>query len=447
MEVRDYQTKAIEDIDKNWMTHRRVLLVSPTGSGKTVIASRIARLIKDVGRRCVFLVHKRELFAQTVATLIKSGLHNDIGVVSADDTRDTWQPFIVASIPTLVRRPRLKLPADIVVIDEAHHAAARTWANTVDERWPKAHILGMTATPRRTDSRALGQHFDVIVQTPQIAQMIKGGYLCDFDVLKPPYALKTKGVKVAGSDFDHTSMKKALEKTRGKTIIEVLKSWSKHARDMKTIIFAVDIAHSKKIAEAFRAAGYTCAHIDADTDSDLRDKTLRLFRAGQIQVITNVRLLSEGLDVPDCQCVVMARPTASIIDYFQQAGRMMRPKRDGKKGLLLDLAGNFYIHGLTPKDVVKWSLDGEPNPDHEKGEAKAISYHTCENCIRPYNSMRLKCPHCGHERERSGQLVEEIEASLVKHRGKEANASFQEMVEDIYRGNITMQSIIDDIMR
>ena len=446
IEVRPYQEKAIEEIDHALMKHRRVLLVSPTGSGKTIIAGRLAELIRRASKRCIFLVHKRELFFQAINTLTRFGLGDELGTVSADNTQGIWLPFIVASIPTLVRRPGLRIDADFVIVDEAHHAAARTWSETLDRRWPHAKIIGLTATPRRTDKQAMGSNFDFIVQTPQIGEMINEGFLSDFDILKPPYSLRVGGVKQGADDFDKSSLTDKLSSTKGKTIVEVFESWAKHARSMKTIVFAVDVAHSKKLAAKFTEAGVRCAHIDADSNKDLRDKTLNLFRDGRIQVITNVNLISEGVDVPDCQCVVMARPTLSLIDYFQQAGRMMRPKAGGAKGLLLDLAGNFYIHGFTPKDVVEWSLDGEANPGKDRAEVKPISYHTCEVCIRPYNSTKLICPYCGHKRTKAGQRVDEIEASLIRHKGG-ASESFKDLVDDIYRGRVSMQSIINDIHR
>ena len=316
-------------------------------------------------------------------------------------------------------------------MDEAHHINARTWGDTILERWPEANILGMTATPRRTDGQAMGNFFETIVQTPQIKDLVKAGYLRDFDMLRPPYALKPN--------------KDLSRSTRKKTIVQVFESWRKHASGRKTIIFAVDIAHSKELKRTFRENGVSCEHIDASTQRDKRDWIIADFRRGDLQVITNVNLISEGFDVPDCGCVVMARPSKSIIDYFQQAGRMMRPKKSGEKGILLDLAGNVFIHGYTPKDVVEWSLEGLPNPGIKVPETKPIAYHVCEICVRPYNSIKLQCPYCGHERSRAGQLIDEIEASLVLHQRPEKSVknAFGELVHDFSR-RTSFQDIVNE---
>ena len=431
IDLRPFQHKALVEIDRSFSNHSRVLLVAPTGSGKTVIAGCLAALVvKRLRQRCVFLVHRRELMAQAVGTLQQFGLGDFTGTIGGGSIENAWAPFIVASIPTLARN-KLRLKADFVIVDEAHHINARTWGDTILERWPEANILGMTATPRRTDGQAMGNFFETIVQTPQIKDLVKAGYLCDFDMLRPPYALKPN--------------KDLSRSTRKKTIVQVFESWRKHASGRKTIIFAVDIAHSKELKRTFRENGVSCEHIDASTQRDKRDWIIADFRRGDLQVITNVNLISEGFDVPDCGCVVMARPSKSIIDYFQQAGRMMRPKKSGEKGILLDLAGNVFIHGYTPKDVVEWSLEGLPNPGIKVPETKPIAYHVCEICVRPYNSIKLQCPYCGHERSRAGQLIDEIEASLVLHQRPEKSVknAFGELVHDFSR-RTSFQDIVNE---
>lgn len=442
-EERPYQQELIKRLSGELAKHRRVLVVAPTGSGKTVIAGKISQLLARKNKRVVFCVGRKELLKQTISTWVQFGLGEDVGIVSASNTSMTWQPFIAASIQTLYRRPNLQLPADYVFVDEAHHTPARTWQSTIDKRWPNAKIIGLTATARRADGLGLRPHFDSIVQTPQVRELIDMGYLCDFDVMKPDYSLNIKGLKAGKSgDFNQAELSR---RVTGTTIVECVKSYMKYANGMQAIVFCVDIPHSTRVMWQLLGHGISAEHIDNKTPARKRDNTIDAFKRGVVQVITNVDLISEGFDAPQCQCVVMARPTASLTVYMQQAGRMMRPKPDGSKGLLLDLAGNFYIHNATPKDVVEWSLDGDINPKAKSQSERTISYHTCEVCIRAYDSTRDVCPHCGHRRERKGQTIKEIEQALIYHTDNKPNKKAAAMVADLREGKISEAEILRDI--
>ena len=372
--------------------HRAVCMVCPTGSGKTVIAGAISvRLAKELRNRkggiALYLVHRKELIRQTVNTLTQAGLGDQVGVIAAGYPGAPWAPLQVASIQTLHRRvEKVKqwLDPAVLFVDEAHHAAAATWARLIDA-FPGAYRIGMTATPARLDGRGLGLYFDHLVQGPQISDLLPE-YLAPSRTLSidPKYDLKA----LARRRF---SQKAAGEVQTGPVIADMVWNWRQHGADRKTLFFCVDRRHSQRTAERLQAEGFRAEHVDFKTPWKQREHVLREYERGTIQCLTNVELFTEGTDAPATSCVVHGRPTNSFTLWRQINGRGMRRKPEGGDNLVIDCVGNVR-HGLPDADV-EWELEFGVGDDQRK--ALKADVRVCEACNYAYEIKFDSCPLCG----------------------------------------------------
>lgn len=440
---RPYQLVAVDRVRQHIRSgRRRVLCVAPTGAGKTVIASHVTECSLELGNRVLFLAHRRELISQAFRKMIgctcRAGYEHDslteqdpecrgdglprklVGVLMASDRRRNPGAAVqVASVDTL--RNRALPPANLIIVDEAHRALANTYKQIM-AAYPEAAVIGLTATPYRADGKGLGDAFDELVVVASPSQLMAEGFLVEPRVFTVPHAKlpDLSGVRTRGGDYDEDQLAEAVD--REGLVGDILDHWARRADGRQTVVFAVNVQHSKHIVERFRAAGVAAEHLDGTTPTVERDAILARLERGETRVVSNCAVLTEGWDQPSVKCAILARPTKSTGMYLQQAGRILRPWRD-VGAIILDHAGCAVDHGL-PQDDREFSLD----PPKKRSRTSATSLaKTCEQCFAVVPTASRVCPSCGAEfpvpepstkplEEKPGELVEVARASKDEKR-------------------------------
>lgn len=397
--LRPYQDDAIAQtraLIKNNI--RSILINAPTGAGKTVIGARILEGAVEKGSPTLFLAHRRELIEQSAAKIQDAGI-SEYGIIMAGAKRNNAGALVqVASVQTLIRRELP--PAKIVIIDEAHRAAAKTYRDIV-ANYPGAVILGLSATPERQDGKGLDDLFESMVTVSTIPELIEHGFLMAPQCYVGMATADLSNVPTRGGDYAEGALEAAMDKPA--LIGDILTEWKRHASGRPTAIFATGIEHSKHIAEAFWQAGIPAASVDGSTPIKEREAIIADWRRGAIKVVSNCMVFTEGFDFPELEVCVLARPTKSIGLYLQIVGRVMRTASGKSRALVLDHAGCVELHG-APSIHREWSLQGEKE---RKKKSLISALATCHECQMIYNNeslfyldadpskQLLICPGCG----------------------------------------------------
>lgn len=417
IDIYPYQEKLIGEIHRALRRHRSVCLELATGAGKTIIAAEIMRRMmvwqkNHQGPICLFLVHRRELIRQTYLTLKKTGYGDYVGVIAPGQAENPFAQLQIASVQSLVRRlvqKRLSwLRPKLIFVDEAHHVRARTWEQILGSfKSEEVSVLGLTATPARLDGKGLGKYFEQLINGPSISELVSQGYLAPLDCYSIPVGIDLSGLTKRYGDFSKAQLD---DRIPAPVIANSVNNILRYARDRKIIYYAVSVPKSREVAQALTAQGIRTAHVDSNMSVIERDAIFRGFSSGKYQGLANVEIATEGLDCPDCDCVGLGRPTASLTLYRQMVGRAMRRKSDGRRGLVLDLAGIIDYLGL-PDDPIEWSLeDGIVHQDPNDG---APTQRRCYECGFYLPPGIYVCPNCHAEREGVMPIEADVHLEMV----------------------------------
>lgn len=394
MKLRDYQIDAVRKIRKAFSEHHRVLLVMPTGGGKTFTFSYIAKEMNRKGKSVMILVHRRELLRQCSQSLTECGVKH--GLVRAGE--DSAQSRVmVASVQTLIRRLDKFEAPDLLIIDEAHHAVAGSW-KTVAERFKKSKILGVTATPCRCDGKALNESFDCMIESLNTATLINRGMLSKFKSYVMPELLDMSEIRTKKGDFDAKEVEKAL--SQYKLHFDVIELYNKYLKGETAIAFCATVGHARLVARDFNANGIKAECIDGNLSTSERDRRIKLLGMGRIQVLTSCEIISEGTDIPRVGGALLLRPTMSLGLYLQQVGRVLRLFPGKDYSFIVDAVGNIARHGLPDIDRT-WSLEsGQPEP-------KKNSTHPMNPCPFCFALMKNPLTHkCAKPKKKEKQIIE-----------------------------------------
>lgn len=337
--LHDYQKDIMRRLSEEWLTHRSVMVQMPTGTGKThVLAAVVSSFLTD-GKRTVWIVaHRRELVAQIEETVAKYGTSLTDGCIRVMSIQ-----WLTRHYDDVVEKPEL------VIIDEAHHAQARTY-RILWSRCPEAKFLGLTATPCRMGRSGFTDLFDSLVCSWSVAEFIRKGWLSSFDYVsiransREQRLIDSLEKRGADGDYQIREMNDVLN--RHTSIERLYRSVLEYADGKKGIVYAVSIDHARNIAAYYSGKGLDAAAIDSHTPTAERGRMVEDFKTGRIKVLVNVDVFSEGFDCPDVEFVQMARPTLSLAKYLQQAGRGLRKSTGKETCVLIDNVGLYRVFGL-----------------------------------------------------------------------------------------------------
>ena len=421
--LRDYQIEAVQEVLKAWSSFKRVCVQSPTGSGKSLI---IAALILDFacrGEPILLVAHKVELICQ-LQDHVKHWTGLEAGIIA---NKSVFKPnpselIQVASIQALVRKKTHNLPpASLVVIDEAHHSSAQSYARLFSH-YESSYILGVTATPTRLDGKGLRflhngiGGFEVLVKGMGVRELIERGYLADYRVYQSKTILdpRSAGVHTRCGDY----VQRELETLAVNTLTpeEIVDTYEEVAPEKRTIVYPISVELSKTYANSFNERGIAAAHLDCFTSAKERKRIIDSFRSGEILILCQHSIVIEGLDLPSIECVIIARPTKSVTFWFQAIGRALRPA-DGKEyATIIDCTTNV-LELPWIDDEIEWSLDAVSQKKKNEGSFQ------CQHCrhIWRLNQGEKKqcwtmCPSCGKVYELSIKKQNSKEESLQKEK-------------------------------
>ena len=360
MTLRDYQIDVVHRTYSALHRTRRALIVVPTGGGKTVIGAEIAGAAVQRGRRVLWLAHRRELVKQA-ATRLGGGL------ILAGHKQTPGELVQVASIDTLFASGRVP-DADVIIVDEAHHAPANRFRSLLGSK-PNSWVVGLTATPERSDGAAMGDVFDELVAGPSVAELVERGHLVGCDVIAPA----SEGSGLAMDPVD---------------------AWLAYSKGRPGFVFAATVDQSKEIAADLVRAGIKAAHVDGKTPKGVRDSVVGGFRAGRVDVLSSVGVFTEGTDLPRATVCLLARGCSHAGAYLQMVGRVLRPSAGKDRSLVVDLKGAVHKHGL-PEDPREYSLEGRAIRSLEALPSLA----QCLECgaVWRRRPSEIECPRCGAE--------------------------------------------------
>lgn len=369
--LRDYQEDLLAGISGSWRSgHRRVLAQLPTGGGKGRILGAAARRTSARDKKIVIMAHRAELVEQICSNLDDEGVPHGRIMPGWPMLR---YPVLVGMVQTIVRRlDQIPVP-DLLLIDECHHAAAGQYVD-IAYAWQTARVLGVTATPARTDGRGLKEHFDTMVTGPTVGELIAAKHLADYEYFLPSPDFDMSGAGIQAGDYKASDALKIMSKA--KIVGDAVSHYRRHLTGQPAIAFCMGIKHCIETAAEFSAAGLRAAHVDGAMPMELRRSRLSDLANGGLDVLTAADVISEGVDIPCVAGAILLRPTCSVILHLQQVGRALRPKPDGRKAIILDHVGNARRHGM-PADPRKWSLYGEP-------KKSAPELRECETCFRVF---------------------------------------------------------------
>ena len=354
----DYQEDMKERIEKALRLHRSVMAQMPTGTGKTyLLTAVIDSFVSNNPMEKVWIVaHRRELVSQIDETVRK--FHS----FSASNTSSLLSSVKAMSIQWLMRHyDEIEEEPGMIVIDEAHHALAKTYKE-MWERFPKAKFLGLTATPCRLNGKGFTDLFDVLVQSWDVPEFISKGRLATYDFV----SIKTDGVtqrlidslQKRGADGDYQNKEMDMLLNKKPSIEKLYRSLEEYGKDRKGIVYAINISHAQKITKLYQEHGVKAIAIDSKTPATERQQDIEAFKKGDIQVLVNVDIFSEGFDCPNVEFVQLARPTLSLAKYLQMVGRGLRVAKGKKNCVIIDNVGLYRVFGL-PSQVWNWKATFE----------------------------------------------------------------------------------------
>ena len=405
--LRDYQHATIEAVRGAMKTFKRVILQAPTGSGKSVmIAYMIARALQ-AGKSTWLICHRRELLDQLSETLWAAGVPHGQIMAGRNMSKD---PIQVCSIQTLVRRLDRLTPPNMLAIDECHHAVANTYQKVI--RWAgDAWIVGLTATPARSDGRGLGDVFQAIVPGPSVADLTAQGFLSPYRIIAPANPIDISQIHSRGGEYVTSELEMLVDQ---KTITgDAVDHYVRHVAPGTCLVYCVSRLHARNVTAAYRSAGIDARYVAGDTPKDEREATIKSFRSGHPPVIVSVDLFGEGLDCPGLRAVQLLRPTQSLGLHLQQVGRGLRIEKGKDSLVILDHVGNSWRHGL-PDDAREWSLESKPHRRSKSDDEPLPSLRHCSECFAIFKASLPACPSCGFVYVVQGRTPDEIEGELVE---------------------------------
>ena len=403
--LRHYQQDAVDQLRAAFLAgHRAVLFVLPTGGGKTVVFCHIAQQAAERGKRIAVLVHRIELLEQASRSLAALGVRH--GLIATGRAMNLAAPVQVASVGTLARRLQ-QLPADLfqlLVVDEAHHSNAGQWSQII-RHFGAAHLLGVSATPVRSDGRGLGEFYSQLVLGPSAAWLTANGFLAPARVFAPPSGFEAQQLRQRLGDYDLNQAASALGRAR--ILGDAVSHYRQHLPGQSAIGFCCSVAHAQAVATAFCSQGITAACIDGSLETRRRGQLLEQLANGEIQVLTSCALIGEGVDVPSVGGCILLRPTQSEALHLQMIGRCLRPQA-GKQAVILDHVGNVTRLGHHLEER-HWTLEGV----RQRHRQLAPSVRTCPMCFCAMAATTMRCPECGHqirpERRSYGAVAGELQ--------------------------------------
>lgn len=430
IQLRPYQTDDLERIRAEFKAgHRSVLYQAPTGSGKTVLFSWLANEVQSKKKRVVIVVHREELLDQVSNTLKDFGVSH--AFIAADRYSENRRPVTVASVWSLAKRFRDYPEPDLVVIDEAHHAAAGSWKK-IREAWPNAYRLGVTATPERLDGAGLSDSFASLITGPRVDSLIRQGYLSRFRI----YAPKIETITVATRGGDYAKEALASFMSKPSLVGDAVVHYKALSHGRRAVAFCVSLDHAEAVSASFVRAGFRSTRIDGEMQRAERREIVDRFKRGEIDVLTSCEIISEGFDLPAIECAILLRPTMSLGLHLQQVGRALRPHPGKTEAIILDHAGNTMRHGM-PDDEREWSLEGRPKQTRQAMD-KVECVRTCPKCFAAAKLTAPCCPYCGSAflakprevKERDGELEEVNRLALRERRVEQGRAdTLQALIE------------------
>lgn len=401
--LRPYQTRILNAVRvKLHEGKKSIVCVAPTGSGKTAMFAEMARSAASKTNRVLILVHRQEIFKQTLKSLFRLGVVSGQIASGRAATQDTIQ---TAMVGTLIHRLADIRRPDYIIVDEGHHAVSPTWKRILNY-WGDVPRTIWTATPEREDGRGLCEVADAMVIGPQVSELVADGWLCPPILYRAPDELSFNYHMTRG-DFDK---KEQQEKMSGRRIVgDVIDHYRETLDHLPSVCFCVNIEHCRLMAKQFCDAGYKARVVWGDMPDDERASAILGLSDGSVDVVCSCDLISEGVDVPVMVGAIMLRRTASLALYLQQGGRALRPvfgagfdanaataterldemARSGKpNAVILDHAGNYQLHGhiLAPRE---WTLDAAPRS--KRAERPPVTT-TCPRCYGVWPGTPRVCP-------------------------------------------------------
>ena len=398
IELFDYQEDMKARIEKALCLHRSVMAQMPTGTGKTyLLTAVIDSFVRANPKAKVWIVaHRRELVSQIDETVRKFHSYSSA-------TSSLLSSVKAMSIQWLMRHyDEIEEEPGMIVIDEAHHALAKTYKE-MWERFPKAKFLGLTATPCRLNGKGFIDLFDVLVQSWDVPEFISKGRLATYDFV----SIKSDGVtqrlidslQKRGADGDYQNKEMDMLLNKKPSIERLYRSLEEFGKDRKGIVYAINISHAQKIAKLYQEHGVKAIAIDSKTPATERQQDIEAFKKGDIQVLVNVDIFSEGFDCPDVEFVQLARPTLSLAKYLQMVGRGLRVAKGKKNCVIIDNVGLYRVFGL-PSQVWNWNamFEGKLKVGKKKETAKEREFFLMSKVqddipIHPESEMMMVMSH------------------------------------------------------
>lgn len=402
-QLRGYQQELIDRIRQSLASgHRHIIVQSPPRTGKTVVMAEIAKRATDRGNAVCFIIHRKEVLEQAKATFQAQGV--DPNLLEA------------GMVQSLTRHVDTMRSPEVILIDEAHHALAKSYTRIL-EAFPTAYVLLFTATPVRTGRNQLDQIADDIIVGKSIKELTEQGFLAPFKY----YAAKDKDVdnkklrRSSTGDYVTASIEEAVShKIYSHTVDEYLDK----ADGKQAVVYTYSVEAANHLADEFNARGITAAAIDATTPAQVRDTAVQSFRDQQLKVLVNVNLFTEGIDLPNVDCVIMVRPTMSLALYMQFSMRCLNP-RPGKTAVIIDQVGNWERFGLPNSDrdwkALAKSKAG-PTKSLKRGGVQVIQCPDCFGVVEKNEVADNTCPLCGYSPlvKKRGYAEQKAELTEIK---------------------------------